>query len=197
MADEAWTTSYCLNTPGFLKLLYATMTWLGILDHPEYDGREYEEYGTEQCDVISFVETSKEFPDTIPWVVSTTSFCFEDTYQVAARKALRHLCQIYEEQVGRTPMRFFPPFERNSPIWVAWMRTLDGARLREDDPTTVFMFDYLLSLDEQYDKQAASLRECIHRAEEAEKKIRSLEVQLAEAKAQAAKTENFFIFNTF
>jgi septal ring factor EnvC (AmiA/AmiB activator) len=34
------------------------------------------------------------------------------------------------------------------------------------------------------------LRECIHRAEEAKKKIRSLEVQLAKAKAQAAKAES-------
>jgi hypothetical protein len=108
MADEAWTSSYCLTTPGFPKLLYATMTRLGILDHPEYVGREYEEYGTERCDVVIFVGPSKEFPDTIPWVVSTTGFRFEDTYQVAARKALRYLCQIYEEHVGRTPMRFFP-----------------------------------------------------------------------------------------
>jgi hypothetical protein len=57
MVDEAWTTSYCLNTPGFPKLLYATMTKLGILDHPEYVGKEYEEYGTERCDVIVFVKT--------------------------------------------------------------------------------------------------------------------------------------------
>jgi hypothetical protein len=56
------------------------------------------------------------------------------------------------------------------------MRTLEGAGLREDDPTTVFMSDYLLSLDEQYDRQATDLRECIRRAEEAEKQIRSLEV---------------------
>ena len=108
MADEAWTTSYCLNTPSFPKLLYATMTRLGILDHPEYVGREYEEYGTERCEVIIYVGASKDFPDTIPWVVSTTGFCFEDTYQVAARKALRYLCQIYEKQICRTPMRFFP-----------------------------------------------------------------------------------------
>jgi hypothetical protein len=50
------------------------MTRLGILDRPEYVGREYEEYGTEWCDVIIFVKTSKEFPDTIPWVVSTIGF---------------------------------------------------------------------------------------------------------------------------
>ena len=92
MADESWTTSYCLNTPGFPKLLYATMTRLDILDRPEYVGREYEEYGIEWCEVIVYVRASKDFPDIIPWVVSTTGFRFEDTYQVAARKALRNLC---------------------------------------------------------------------------------------------------------
>jgi len=70
------------------------------------------------------------------------------------------------------------------------MRTLEGAELWEDDPTTVFMSDYLLSLDEQYDRQATDLRKCIHRAEEADKHIRSLEVQLAEAKAQATTAES-------
>ena len=55
MVDESWTTSYCLNTPGFPELLYATMTRLGILDHPKYVGKEYEEYGTERCEVIVYV----------------------------------------------------------------------------------------------------------------------------------------------
>jgi len=49
---------------------------------------------------------------------------------------------------------------------------------------------YLLSLDEQYDRQATNLRKCIRRVEEAEKQIRSLEVQLAEAKAQATTAES-------
>lgn len=87
-------------------------------------------------------------------------------------------------------MRFFPPLERISLVWVDRMRALKGTRLREDDPTIVFMFEYLLSLDEQYDRQANSLRECICRAEEAEKQIRSLEVQLAKAKAQTALAES-------
>jgi hypothetical protein len=166
------------------------MTRLGILDHLEYVSREYEEYGRERCDVIVFVGPTKEFPNTIPLVVSITGFRFEDTYQVAARKALRYLCQIYEEHIDLTPMRFFPPLERNNPIWVTRMRTLVGVGLREDNPTTLFMSKYFLSLYEQYDRQTTNLRECMCRAEEAEKQIRSLEVQFAEAKAQAAIAES-------
>ena len=87
-------------------------------------------------------------------------------------------------------MRFFPPLVRSSPVWVARMRTLEGAELQEDDPTTVFMSDYLLFLDEQYDRHATDLRKCIRRAEEAEKQIRSLKVQLANAKAQATTAQS-------
>jgi hypothetical protein len=43
MAKGVWTGSYCLNTEGFPKLLYTTMQRFGIRDHPEYEGREYEE----------------------------------------------------------------------------------------------------------------------------------------------------------
>jgi hypothetical protein len=81
-----------LNKPGFPKLLYATMTRLGILDHPKYVGREYEEYGTKWCEVIIYVGASKDFPDIMPWVTSTIGFRFKDTYQVVTRKALRYLC---------------------------------------------------------------------------------------------------------
>ena len=147
MADEGWTTSYCLNKDGFPKLLYATMVRLGILDHPEYVGREYEEYGTKRCEVIIYVGASRDFPNINPWVVSTIGFRFEDTYQSIARKALRYLCHIFEKPICHTPMRFFPPFVKNSPVWVARMKTLEGPELRERDPTTVFMSDYLLSLD--------------------------------------------------
>ena len=70
------------------------------------------------------------------------------------------------------------------------MKTLEGCELREDNPTVVFMARYLLTLDEVYDKQATKLKECNHRAEEAEKQIRKLRVQLAESKAQVTISES-------
>jgi len=70
------------------------------------------------------------------------------------------------------------------------MKTLEGCELREDNPTVVFMARYLLTLDEEYDKQATKLKECNHKAEEAEKQIRKLCVQLAESKAQVTISES-------
>ena len=75
---------------------------------------EYEKHGTERCEVTVYIGKSEEFPDvTEAWSVIATRCSFADTYQVVARKALRHLCQIYEEPIARTPMRFFPPLDKN------------------------------------------------------------------------------------
>jgi hypothetical protein len=59
----------------------------------------------ERCKVTVYIGKSEEFPDiTATWNVTATGFRFSDTYQVVARKALRHLCQIYEGPIARTPM---------------------------------------------------------------------------------------------
>ena len=85
-----------------------------------------------------------------------------------ARKALQYLYQIYEEPIARTPMRFFPPLDKNRRAWKARMEALQGRDTQEDSPTVVHLTMYLLALDEQYDRQALELRACLQRAEEAE-----------------------------
>ena len=80
-----------------------------------------------------------------------TEFCFIDTYQVVAHKALWHLYQIYEEPIAHTLMRFFPPLEKNQWVWRALMEALQGRYAQEDSPIMVHLTTYLLALDEQYD----------------------------------------------
>jgi hypothetical protein len=116
MAEGVWISNYYLHTEGFSKLLYATVQRLGIQERPEYEGQEYEEHGTECCEVTVYIAKSEDFPDLADaWSTTATRFRFTDTYQDVARKALQHLCQIYEEPNARTPMRFFPPQEKNRP----------------------------------------------------------------------------------
>ena len=55
---EAWVSSYCLNTEGFPKILYATLQKLGVKDRPEY-----EKHGTKRCEVTVYIGKSEEFPD--------------------------------------------------------------------------------------------------------------------------------------
>jgi hypothetical protein len=145
--------------------LYATKQRLGIKGHPEYESREYIEHETERCEVTVYVGKSEDLPNIAEaWSITATGFRFADTYQAVARKALRYLCQTYEKPLARTPMRFFPPQERDRPVWRTHMDILQGRYSLENDPTVVFMTTYLLALDEQYDKQASELKKCIHRA---------------------------------
>lgn len=110
------------------------------------------------------------------WSVSTTGFRFVDTYQVMARKALRYLCQIYEGPIASTPMRFFPPFDKNCQAWKARLEALQAQGASEGNPTVLHLTSYLPALDEQYTQQAERLKQCTRRAEEAEIFSRMLDV---------------------
>jgi hypothetical protein len=105
-------TSFCQNEDGFAKLLRACTVRLGIRSQPEYDGREFVEHGTEKCVVTVYIGSS---PHHVEWSVTAAGHRFKDTCQVVAHKALRALCQIYEE-VADTPLRFFLPFQRGDRI---------------------------------------------------------------------------------
>ena len=71
----AWVSTYCLNVEGFPKILHTTLQKLGVKDRPEYEGREYEEHGTERCEVTVYIGKSEEFPDlTEAWNVTATGF---------------------------------------------------------------------------------------------------------------------------
>ena len=59
----ACVSSYYLNTEGFSKILYATLQKLGVKDHPEYEGREYEKLGTKRYEVTIYIGKGEEFPD--------------------------------------------------------------------------------------------------------------------------------------
>jgi hypothetical protein len=180
-------TSFCQNEDGFPKLLRACTVRLGIRSQPEYDGREFIEHGTEKCVMIVYVGSS---PHHVEWSVTAAGHRFKDTYQVVARKALRALCQIYEEEVADTSIRFFPPFQRDRQVWMARMRALEGQQLLEDDPSVVYLTAYLLTLDAQYDFLARHHRQMIARAEDVEKRNRQLHVDLTRAQARATALES-------
>jgi hypothetical protein len=175
-------TSFCQNEDGFPKLLRACTVRLGIKSQPEYDGREFVEHGIEKCVVTVYIGSSLHH---VEWSVTAAGHRFKDTCQVVARKALKALCQIYEEEVADTPLRFFPPFQRDRPVWMARIRALEGQQLLEDDPTVMYLTAYLLTLDAQYDFLARHHRQMIARAEDAEKRNRQLHVDLT-AQARVA-----------
>ena len=62
MEEAGWKTEYCLDTPGFPAVLYAALVRLGIMARPEYQGREYEVYGTGRCEVTIHIGASETYP---------------------------------------------------------------------------------------------------------------------------------------
>jgi hypothetical protein len=168
-------------------LLRACTVRLGIRSQTDYDGREFVEHGTEKCVVTVYIGSSLHH---VEWSVAAVGHRFKGTCQVIAPKALRALCQIYEEEVANTPLRFFSSFQRNCPVWMARMRALVGQLLLEDDPSVVYLTAYLLTLDAQYDFLARHHRQMIARVEDAEKRNRQLHVDLTSAQARVAALES-------
>ena len=106
MADNGWSGGICPAESGLPKLLLLSLERVGVVDPPEYIYREYDSRGTLRCDMMIFVLKSTRCPDVEPWFISTTGFCFPDTYRKAARKALRRLHVVYKHHLQRTPMGF-------------------------------------------------------------------------------------------
>ena len=189
MADD-WTTTYCINEDGFPKVLYAATVRLGIPERPEYVGREFMEHGTESCEVTVHIGASDKFLEMQPWSVTATGARMPDTSQLVARKALRYLCQMFEWHLGSTPMKYFPPLDRNHPAWAARIRNLESTAGTEKDPTVVAMSAYLLSLDDLCDQLHQSVKDLIQCAERAESRWRKTKLALAQAEARAAEAES-------
>jgi hypothetical protein len=102
MANLEWNGGVCPAELGLPNLLLLSLERVGVRDPPEFIYREYEHYGTLRCKLLIFVGRSTLYPDIEPWFVSTTLFCFHDTYPKAAWKALRCLRVVYRQHLRRT-----------------------------------------------------------------------------------------------
>jgi hypothetical protein len=192
MAND-WTTTYRTQVEGFPNVLCATTVRLGILDHPEYVGREYVEEGTEYCEVTVHIGVSDKFLEMKPWCLTATGSHLTDTYQLVARKALKYLSQMYEWHLGPTSMKYFPLLDHNRPAWEARIRTLESLTSQEDDPTVIAMSGYLLALDDICERQYVQVRCMTARAEVAEARWRKARVELAKVEARTTHAESHVI----
>ena len=109
LVDNGWSNGICFAEPGLPKLLLLSLERVGVVDTPEYIYREYDSKDTLRCDMMIFVGKSTRYPDMEPWFISTTGFCFSDTYRKATRNALRRLLVVYKHRLRGTPMGIFLP----------------------------------------------------------------------------------------
>jgi hypothetical protein len=110
-------TSYCSEVEGFFHLLRSCALRMGIRKKPEFVWKEYRENGIEKCSMVVYLGESRSYPNHPPFQTIAIVHRFPDTCQNAAQKALRQLCQNYRREVSGTPLRYFPPNNKNTPTW--------------------------------------------------------------------------------
>lgn len=188
MTDDGWSNGTCSADPGLPKLLLLSLERVGVRDLPEITFREYDSRGTLRCKVMIFVGRSTLYPEVEPWSVATTGFCFEDTYQKVARKALRRFREVYKRHLRQTPMGFFPPTRGRGRSWISRMRGLGKEEDLED--TVSHLSTYLTGLDKLYQDTAGQLKHQIQRAEKAEQEmeVHRRRARIAQAQAEGRLT---------
>jgi outer membrane murein-binding lipoprotein Lpp len=167
-------TSYCSEVEGFPHLLQSCALRMGIRKKPEYVWKEYLENGMEKCSMAVYLGESRNYPNHPSFQVTFTGHRFLDTCQNVARKTLRQLCQGYSKVIFETPLRYFPPSNKDTPTWRKRLQALSGGDPIEDDPTIVYMAGYLHTLDNQYDDLASHCTHLNSRVESLEQKVREL-----------------------
>jgi FtsZ-binding cell division protein ZapB len=126
-----------------------------------------------------YLGESRNYPNHPPFQVTATGHRFPDTCQNAAQRALRWLCQNYNREVSKPPLRYFPLSNKNTPTWRKRLQALSGRDPNEDDPTIVYMAGYLHTLDNHY---ADLFSHCTH----LNSQVESLEQQIKELKEEKA-----------
>jgi hypothetical protein len=172
-------TSYCSEVEGFPHLLRSCALRMGIHKKPEYVWKEYLENGMEKCSMAVYLGESRNYPNHPSFQVTFTGHRFPDTCQNVARKALRQLCLNYNRVVFETPLRYFPPSNKNTPAWRKRLQTLSGRDPTEDDPTIVYMAGYLHTLDNQYDDLASHCTHLNSRVESLDQQVKELQREKA------------------
>jgi hypothetical protein len=192
-------TSYCSEVEGIPHLLRSCALRMGIRKKLEYVWKEYCENGTEKCSMTIYLGESRNYPNHPPFQVTFTGHRFPDTCKNVVRKALRQLCQNYSREVFETPLRYFPPSNKNTPTWRKRLQALSRRDPTEDDPTIVYMAGYLHTLDNHYDDLFSHYTHLNSRVESLEQQIKklkeekaSLQESLEIAEGEAANTREAY-----
>jgi hypothetical protein len=88
--------------------------------------------------MVIYLGESQSYPNHPPLQTTITCYRFQDTYQNAALKALCRLYQAYDKEIVETPLRSFPPTNKNSPTWRKILQALLGRDHNEDDPAIIY-----------------------------------------------------------
>jgi hypothetical protein len=182
-------TSYSSEVEGFPHLLRSCALHMGIRKKLEYVWKEYLEGGMEKCSMAVYLGESRNYLNHPSFQVTFTGYRFPDTCQNVARTTLQQLCQNYNKVIFETPLRYFPPSNKNTSTWRKRLQALSGGDPIEDDPTIVYMAGYLHTLDNQCDDLTLHCTYLTSRVESLEQKVRELSGEKASLQESLAIAE--------
>jgi len=140
--------SSCESEDGFPRLLRETLKWFNLSGYPEYHGKVFLDEGQWKW-VVGVQLKADGAPER--WWSTVIGNSFLDACHVAARDTLRILCSSYQGINPASPVKLFPPAEKNSLRWIQQLQALQQMR-NADDPTVAYLALYLHTLDVEYDK---------------------------------------------
>jgi hypothetical protein len=147
---------------------------MGIHKKLEYVWKEYRENGIKKCSMAVYLGESQSYLNHPPFQITAIGHRFPDTCQNAAQKALRQLCQNYNKEASETPLRYYPPNNKNNHVWRKRLQTLSGREHNEDDPTIIYMVGYLHTLNNHFDDLFSDCTHLNSRVESLKRQIKEL-----------------------
>jgi hypothetical protein len=98
------------------------------------------------------LEKSEVTQTTLPSKSPSSGTASQTLAKMLPEKPLDSYAKTTAERFFETPLRYFPPSNKNTPTWRKRLQALSGRDPTEDDPTIVYMVGYLHTLDNHYDE---------------------------------------------
>jgi hypothetical protein len=172
-------TSYCSEVEGFPHFFgVVRFAWEFVRSQSMF-GRNTARMESKKCSMAVYLGESRRYPNHPPFHINATGHRFPDTCQNAAQKALRQLCQNYSKEVSETPLRYFPPNNKNNLACRKRLQALSGRNHNEDDPTIIYMAEYLHTLYTHFDDLFSHCTHLNSRVESLERQIKELKEENA------------------
>lgn len=96
---NGWSMSNCLHRSGLVALLWDALRGLGYTQPPTYVGKEFTDFEVTSCIMHVVVPDRWMYPANTSWMVTVEGYSLENTWDIAAIKALTKLCGDFLGQV--------------------------------------------------------------------------------------------------
>lgn len=145
-----------LEQYGTPRLLWSVLEDIGYSEPPMYRWRHTQVYGTTGCMLLLHIPTLTVAPFWQEMTVEKEGLNEWEASQVSAFEILQKICQEHAEEMGRTPMCFFPPIDLNNETWCQRGIALIDEGQSSHNPTLVVTACANLAITKMYQARETS-----------------------------------------